>query len=147
MTAAMEFNKENASDSSSSMVMSGGKNGTVRGSAAAVSSDSNPEAFSPELLRLYYARLFPYQEARVLAQLFSFTHIHLVNRSVHPPEGPVTFLPSVFALKLVSVRYSSLMRMAPAPCYVTIFVSSPPSERHSWVHTSTTSDVPRRLTW
>lgn len=31
-----------------------------------VSADDNREAFSPELLRIYYARLFPYEQVRLL---------------------------------------------------------------------------------
>lgn len=48
----MEVDKENAANAA--------KTPTAKGKG--VSADDNREAFSPELLRLYYARLFPYEQ-------------------------------------------------------------------------------------
>lgn len=39
-------------------------NATTENKAKGVSADDNREAFSPELLRIYYDRLFPYEQVR-----------------------------------------------------------------------------------
>lgn len=60
MPAAMEIEKENGT----SQDTSSGVNGKVLRKKGA-SADDNREAFSPELLRLYYAKLFPYDQVLV----------------------------------------------------------------------------------
>lgn len=61
MSAAMEVEKENV-EASASSVDSKAAATRKKGSSA----DDNREAFSPELLRIYYARLFPYEQVRQL---------------------------------------------------------------------------------
>ena len=53
MPAAMEVEKENAETAAV---------GKPTPRTKGVSADDNREAFSPDLLRLYYARLFPYEQ-------------------------------------------------------------------------------------
>ena len=61
MSAAMEVEKENVEGGASS-VDSKAALTTKKG----VSADDNRESISPELLRIYYARLFPYEQVRRL---------------------------------------------------------------------------------
>lgn len=61
MPAAMEVDKENIE--SSGLTES---KGMVPSRSKGKSADDNREAFSPELLRLYYARLFPYEQVCVI---------------------------------------------------------------------------------
>lgn len=60
MSAAMEIDKENAEYCTSTGSGSPPASNMQKG----VSADDNREAFSPELLRLYYSRLFPYEQVR-----------------------------------------------------------------------------------
>lgn len=53
MPAAMEVEKENVETAAKPAPRAKG-----------VSADDSREAFSPDLLRLYYARLFPYEQVR-----------------------------------------------------------------------------------
>lgn len=59
MPAAMEVDKENV-ESGASADGKAAVAAPVRTKGA--SADDNREAFSPELLRLYYSRLFPYDQ-------------------------------------------------------------------------------------
>lgn len=63
MPADMEVDKENTRSGGADME----NKGTVAPAGAPArkkgeSADDNREAFSPELLRFYYARLFPYEQ-------------------------------------------------------------------------------------
>lgn len=60
----MEVDKEPATNSSTPPNSGGSGNNSSDNKAKGVSADDNREAFSPELLRLYYARLFPYEQVR-----------------------------------------------------------------------------------
>lgn len=60
MPAAMELEKESVTEKDESPSVDG-KVARKKGASA----DDNREAFSPELLRLYYARLFPYDQVLV----------------------------------------------------------------------------------
>lgn len=60
MPAAMEIDRDDGEGQDASP----GVNGKVLRKKGA-SADDNREAFSPELLRLYYARLFPYDQVLV----------------------------------------------------------------------------------
>lgn len=57
MSGAMEVDKENFETDAA-----GAGSKAVPSKAKGISADDNREAFSPELLRLYYARLFPYSQ-------------------------------------------------------------------------------------
>lgn len=61
MPASMEVDKENVESAGASSAES--KAPPVR--SKGVSADDNREAFSPDLLRIYYARLFPYEQVSV----------------------------------------------------------------------------------
>lgn len=67
MSAAMEVEKENVDAAPTR------KKG--------VSADDNRESFSPELLRIYYARLFPYEQVRLLVSV----RIQLISLIVCAP--------------------------------------------------------------
>lgn len=59
----MEVEKENVASAEPSIV-EGKAAAAVR--SKGVSADDNREAFSPDLLRIYYARLFPYEQVGVM---------------------------------------------------------------------------------
>lgn len=61
MSAAMEVEKDNVEAGASSV---DSKVAAAPARKKGVSADDNREAFSPELLRIYYARLFPYEQVR-----------------------------------------------------------------------------------
>lgn len=62
MPAAMEVDKDNVTGQDASPGIDG-KVLRKKGESA----DDNREAFSPELLKLYYARLFPYDQVLVFS--------------------------------------------------------------------------------
>lgn len=61
MPTAMEVEKENVEAGASSVESNLAPEPARK---KGVSADDNREAFSPELLRIYYARLFPYEQVR-----------------------------------------------------------------------------------
>lgn len=63
---AMEVDQENAAISNSSTPPTPGSSSKT---GKGISADDNREAFSTDLLRLYYAKLFPYEQVGAVARV------------------------------------------------------------------------------